>query len=84
MLLGAPLISSRATSLPEVTGDAALLFDPANAAELREKLVQILDNPQLAADLRRRGLERAQTFSWDKSARQHWDYFEQAAKTNRR
>ena len=79
MLLGAPLISSNATSLPEVTGDAALLFDPHNPNELRQKLMEILDNPQLASDLRRRGLERAQTFSWDKSARLHWDYFERTA-----
>ncbi|MBX3169431.1 MAG: glycosyltransferase family 4 protein [Candidatus Eremiobacteraeota bacterium] len=79
MLLGAPLISSHATSLPEVTGDAALLFDPHNADDLRAKLVQVLDNPQLASELRQRGLKRAQTFSWDKSARLHWDYFERTA-----
>lgn len=79
MLLGAPLISSHATSLPEVTGDAALLFDPHNADDLREKLIQVLDNPALASDLRERGLERARTFSWDKSARAHWDYFERVA-----
>jgi glycosyltransferase involved in cell wall biosynthesis len=81
MLLGAPLISSCATSLPEVTGDAALLFDPRNAQELRRKILQVLDDPALAADLRQRGRARAQNFSWEKSARQHWDYFERVAST---
>jgi len=70
MASGCPVICSNATSLPEAAGEAALLFDPENEHEIVEKMEQVLLKPEVAADLRRRGFDRAQNFSWEKCARQ--------------
>lgn len=76
MQLGVPVISSRATSLPEVVGDAGLLFDPRNPDELTQHLESLARDAELRKDLRQRGLLQAEKFSWDKCARQHAELFE--------
>lgn len=68
MASGAPTILARATSLPEVGGDAALYFTPGNDSELAECLNSILVNPTLADSLRERGVQRAAQFTWRKHA----------------
>lgn len=69
MGLGAPVICSDAASLPEVVGDAALLFPAGDADELTERLTRLLGDPELRSDLRSRGETRSTGFSWDKTAR---------------
>lgn len=66
MACGAPVVASTASR--EVVGDAGLLFDPHDAQAQADALVRLLEEPGLAADLRRRGLERAREFSWDRAA----------------
>ncbi|HVG96824.1 MAG TPA: glycosyltransferase family 1 protein [Chloroflexota bacterium] len=68
MACGTPVVCTRASSLPEVAGGAALLFEPRDDAALAEHLARILSDPSLAEDLRRRGLARAATFSWARTA----------------
>lgn len=68
MACGTPVICSNAASLPEVVGDAALSFDPADSQALAQALVDVLDSPGLQADLRARGLQRAAQFSWQRCA----------------
>lgn len=68
MACGAPVVASAATSIPEVVGDAGLLCDPRSPDELAAALRRVRDEPQLAAELRRRGLERATQFTWDRAA----------------
>jgi glycosyltransferase involved in cell wall biosynthesis len=68
MACGAPFVGSNATSIPEVVGDAGLLCDPRNAEALAAALVRVLEQPGLADELRRRGLERAAAFTWDRTA----------------
>jgi glycosyltransferase involved in cell wall biosynthesis len=68
MAAGAPVITSNVSSLPEVVGDAALLIDPLNPAALAEAIARVLSDAPLRADLVRRGLARAGTFSWERSA----------------
>ncbi|MCC7359402.1 MAG: glycosyltransferase family 4 protein [Anaerolineales bacterium] len=70
MACGAPVACSSATSLPEVVGDAALLFDPASETEIAAALRRALEGDALPADLRRRGLAQAARFSWDRAATQ--------------
>jgi glycosyltransferase involved in cell wall biosynthesis len=70
MASGAPVVASNASSIPEVVGDAGLLADPRSPDELAEALVRVLDDPALADDLRRRGLERAREFTWERTARE--------------
>ena len=68
MACGAPFVGSNATSIPEVVGDAGLLCDPRDADALADALVRVLEEPGLAEELRRRGLERAAAFTWDRTA----------------
>jgi glycosyltransferase involved in cell wall biosynthesis len=80
MACGAPVISSRASSLPELAGDAALLIDPDDASELTSAIRQLIDQPQLAATLCQRGLSQASKFTWEASARQTADLYQEVAK----
>jgi len=68
MSRGVPLACSNATSLPEVAGDAALLFDPHDTTALASALHQLLTDAALAATLRKRGHARAATFTWARCA----------------
>lgn len=58
------------SSLPEVAGDAALLVDPHDAIAIADALYWLLAEPDLRAELRRRGLERAELFTWRRTAAQ--------------
>ncbi len=68
MAAGAPLVSSNNSSLPEVTGQAALLVDPHQTGELGRALHQILTGKELAVRLSRAGRLRARQFSWQRTA----------------
>jgi glycosyltransferase involved in cell wall biosynthesis len=68
MACGVPCLASNVTSVPEVTSDAALLVDPTDESALAEGLVQIASNEGLRSRLRMRGLQRAQEFTWQKTA----------------
>ncbi|MEW6440600.1 MAG: glycosyltransferase family 1 protein [bacterium] len=68
MACGCPVVTSRASSLPEVVGDAALTVDPASAREISEAMARILWDRELRARLVTAGLERAAGRSWRKGA----------------
>jgi glycosyltransferase involved in cell wall biosynthesis len=68
MQSGCPVLAARAASIPEVCGDAALYFDPASPAALADLLKRVASDPALRDDLRRKGLARAGTFTWDSVA----------------
>ena len=70
MACGTPVVCSNTTSLPEVTGDAALLVDPYDESAWTAAMQRILDDAALRSSLRGRGLERAQLFSWERCARE--------------
>jgi glycosyltransferase involved in cell wall biosynthesis len=70
MACGLPVVCSNASSLPEIVGEAALLFDPHSVEALADALERALAEPDLRADLRNRGLLRARQFTWDATARQ--------------
>jgi glycosyltransferase involved in cell wall biosynthesis len=73
MACGTPAIVSDASSIPEVVGDAARLFDPKSPAELAARLVGLLNSPAMQMRYRQRGLARAAAFHWDRSAERTWD-----------
>jgi glycosyltransferase involved in cell wall biosynthesis len=77
MACGTPVIGSKTTSLPEVVGNAGLFFDPNSADELLEKLIYVLDNNKFRDELSQRSLQRAVTFSWQKSAVQALNIFKE-------
>jgi glycosyltransferase involved in cell wall biosynthesis len=68
MACGAPVLSSNNSSLAEVCGDAAYLIEPQDEDALVEGLRRLLRDPELRAELSRRGLERARSFSWERAA----------------
>jgi len=70
MACGCPVISSNASSLPEVAGDAAVLVDPSDCEGLARRMELVLTDAALRQGLRERGLERAAQFSWDRTARE--------------
>jgi glycosyltransferase involved in cell wall biosynthesis len=64
MSLDCPVACSNSSSLPEVVGDAARLFDPADRDSIRGALESVLDSPSAATALKERGRIRRQLFSW--------------------
>jgi glycosyltransferase involved in cell wall biosynthesis len=69
MRRGTPVACSNRSSLPEVAGDAAELFDPDDPAAIAAALDSLLASPARRAELRARGLERCAQFTWERSAR---------------
>jgi glycosyltransferase involved in cell wall biosynthesis len=72
MACGCPVSCSSAAALPEVCGDAARYFDPADPADIAAAVEDVLDDPVPWAD---RGLERAATFTWEHAAVQYEDVY---------
>jgi glycosyltransferase involved in cell wall biosynthesis len=64
MSLDCPVACSNSSSLPEVVGDAARLFDPLDRDSIRGALESVLDSPSAATALKERGRIRRQLFSW--------------------
>ena len=78
MLRGAPIACSNATSLPEVVGDAALLFDPTDVRAITASVRRILEDRAFTERLRSAGLKRAHRFTWAESARLTLDCYRRA------
>lgn len=70
MACGVPVVTSNTTSLPEVVGDAGIAVPPTAVREVAEALFRVLDNEDAAAVMRKKGLARAQSFSWESAARE--------------
>ena len=65
---GTPVVASDCSSIPEVLGDAALLFPPRGAEALHHALRAVIDDGRLRDQLVARGHARARHYSWDKTA----------------
>jgi glycosyltransferase involved in cell wall biosynthesis len=78
MRRGVPVASSDATSLPEVAGDAAELFDPRDVDAIAAALRRLLGDPARRAELVRLGERRAAGFGWDRTAGAAWGSYERA------
>ena len=83
MQCGTPVIAGNRTSLPEVVGDAGLLVDPFDEKALAAAMARVIDNANLAAELRVKGLQRAGNFSWQETARLTLQAYKQAAARNK-
>ena len=81
MAHGTPVITSNASSLPEVVGKAAVLVNPENVFEIMRAIHRVLLDSALRTRLRERGYEQAKRFSWDNSARRILKSYEQVAGT---
>jgi len=78
MARAVPTVTSNASSLPEVTGDAALGVDPRSVREIAHAIETVLSDGNLADRLGAKGRARAERFSWDETARQTLNVYEKA------
>jgi glycosyltransferase involved in cell wall biosynthesis len=69
MSLGAPVISSNVTSIPEIAGDAGILVNPLDEGEISNAMLMLSQNSGLRASLIELGSERAKKFTWNNTAR---------------
>lgn len=68
MASGCPVLSSNAASLPEILGDAAAFFSPDEPEQLVALLEKLTDDAAFSANLRAKGLARAKTYTWRRTA----------------
>jgi glycosyltransferase involved in cell wall biosynthesis len=79
MAHGTPVVTSNTSSLPEVAGNAALLVNPENVFEIRRGLQRVLLDPALRAQMKQRGYEQAQRFSWTASVSRILEIYREVA-----
>src|ERR1017187_4902533 len=79
MAAGTPVITSNVSSLPEITGDAALLIDPRSQSELRAALARLLGSEALRVALAAKGRPHARAFRWETCAARSLVFFRDVA-----
>jgi glycosyltransferase involved in cell wall biosynthesis len=72
MAAGVPVIASNSSALPEVCGDAAVLVDPLDVDQLTSELLRVAADPDLRAQIAKRGRSRAADFTWDFAVEKTW------------
>lgn len=78
---GCPVMCSNTSSLPEIAGDAALLFDPKNSDEIASSLQKIIDNKELREHLSRSGYDQLKYFSWKSTVEQTKEVYKKVLAT---
>jgi glycosyltransferase involved in cell wall biosynthesis len=81
MACGCPVLTSATSCMPEVAGKAALLADPCDIEHMACAMRRVLAEPSLAGELRARGLERAQSFTWERAARSTLEVYDECLKS---
>lgn len=73
---GRPIITSNISALPEIVGDAGLLVSPNDQNQLSQAIRKLLEDKDLATEIRQKALIRAKEFSWHKTAEQTLEIYE--------
>ena len=79
MACGAPVVTSNVSSLPEVTGGAAVLVDPYDVESIADGIARVLSDPALREELRVKGIARAREFSWERSVSRTREIYQEVA-----
>lgn len=79
MACGLPVAASNRNSLPEIIGDAGLLFDPLSSEQMSATIARLLADGALRAELRAKGLQRAEQYSWKAAAKKLITIIEEVA-----
>ena len=79
MACGCPVVTSNVSSLPEVVGDAGITIDPHDTEGLAQAMRRVLTDSKLREDMRKKGLEQAKKFSWEKAAEQTLEVYNKVA-----
>ena len=77
MACGVPVLTSNASSMPEVGADAVVYCNPNDTEDIKEQIELILNNTELQKSLSSKGLIRAKLFSWESSAAEHIKVFKE-------
>jgi len=77
MACGCPVIVSNRTSLPEVCGDAVFYVDPNSPENIRDGILKVLEDEELRKNLSKKGIQRAKSFTWEKTAKNILKIFEE-------
>jgi glycosyltransferase involved in cell wall biosynthesis len=80
MAAGLPIACSNRGPMPEILGDAGIYFDPERPVEIAEALRKLIKDPVLRAEKAREAYERAKTYSWERCARETFDFIARVAK----
>lgn len=78
MARGVPVACSNASCLPEVVGDAALLFDPSDEAAIAASITRLLSDRDEAGRLRAAGVQRVRRYTWERTAQLTLESYERA------
>ena len=70
MTLGTPVVSSNASCMPEILGNAPIYFDPANTDDMAQKIDEVITNDSLRNEMIARGYKQVAKYSWEKMARE--------------
>jgi glycosyltransferase involved in cell wall biosynthesis len=81
MAHGTPVVTSNTSALPEVIGQAAVLVNPENVFEIMRALHRVLLDQSLREKLQQRGYDQVKKYSWDVSAQQLLEVYEEIAST---
>ena len=80
MASGTVVVTSNVSSLPEAVNDAAMLVNPENVFDIARGIREVLLDPELRAKLVAKGKEQAARFSWERTAREVLEVYEEVAK----
>lgn len=83
MASSCPVLSSNASCLPEIYGDAAIYFDPLDINQIKTSLEKVANNSTLRESLINKGAKRLSKFSWEKTALQTVDVYRQVLNENK-
>ncbi|WP_276957953.1 glycosyltransferase family 4 protein [Allomeiothermus silvanus] len=78
MACGTPVLASNVTALPEVVGEAGLLVDPFDVEAIAHGICRLVGDSALREELKRKGLERAKQFTWERTAELTWTVLKEA------
>lgn len=82
MVQGAPVVSSDATCLPEIYGDAAHYFNPKDVDDIANKIADVLNDESLRTTLIKNGYTQIKKYSWAKTAKQTLGVYRDALREN--
>jgi len=79
MACGCPVVTSNASSLPEVVGEAGIMVNPYDTDSLAQAMRRVLTDDKLRDNMVRKGLEQAKRFSWEKTANETLEVYNKVA-----
>ncbi len=80
MAYGLPVISSNASCMPEVLGDAAVYFEPKDTADMARVIGETIHSPARLNSMREKGYEQVKKYSWEKMAKETLEVYRDALK----